>query len=131
MMIQTEPTPNPNALKFLPNVEVRGNKAPLFYKKDPKGNPLEESPLAYDLFKINGIQDVFFGNDFITVGKNDTVSWEDIKTSIVEQIQNYIGKPFVIEINTIPGLSEKSIIPKQLKVAGYNLKEVFSICLEN
>ena len=41
------------------------------------------------------------------------------------------GKPFVIEINTIPGLSEKSIIPKQLKVAGYNLKEVFSICLEN
>ena len=97
MMIQTELTPNPNALKFLPNVEVRGNKAPLFYKKDPKGNPLEESPLAYDLFKINGIQDVFFGNDFITVGKNDTVSWEDIKTSIIEQIQNYIGKPFVIE----------------------------------
>ena len=41
------------------------------------------------------------------------------------------GKPFVIEINTIPGLSEKSIIPKQLKAAGYNLKEVFSICLEN
>ena len=41
------------------------------------------------------------------------------------------SKPFVIEINTIPGLSEKSIIPKQLKAAGYNLKEVFSICLEN
>jgi D-alanine-D-alanine ligase len=41
------------------------------------------------------------------------------------------SKPFIIEINTIPGLSEKSIIPKQLKAAGYNLKEVFSICLEN
>ncbi|MBL6874120.1 MAG: ATP-grasp domain-containing protein [Flavobacteriales bacterium] len=41
------------------------------------------------------------------------------------------SKPFVIEINTIPGLSEKSIIPKQLEAAGYNLKEVFSICLEN
>jgi len=41
------------------------------------------------------------------------------------------NKPFVIEVNTIPGLSEKSIIPQQLKKAGYNLKEVFTICLEN
>ena len=40
-------------------------------------------------------------------------------------------KAFVIEINTIPGLSEKSIIPQQLKKAGYSLKEVFTICLEN
>tara|TARA_B100000965_G_C19542150_1_gene736069 strand:+ start:521 stop:1474 length:954 start_codon:yes stop_codon:yes gene_type:complete len=41
------------------------------------------------------------------------------------------GQPFVIEINTIPGLSEKSIMPQQLQKAGYNLKEVFTICLEN
>ena len=41
------------------------------------------------------------------------------------------GQPFVIEINTIPGLSEKSILPQQLQKAGYNLKEVFTICLEN
>ena len=40
-------------------------------------------------------------------------------------------QPFVIEINTIPGLSEKSILPQQLQKAGYNLKEVFTICLEN
>ena len=42
-----------------------------------------------------------------------------------------IGKPYIIEINTIPGLSEQSIIPKQIKQAGYSLKEVFTICLEN
>jgi len=41
------------------------------------------------------------------------------------------NKPYIIEINTIPGLSEESIIPKQLKEAGYNLKEIFTICLEN
>ena len=41
------------------------------------------------------------------------------------------NKPFVIEVNTIPGLSEKSIMPQQLKKAGYNLKEVFTFCLEN
>jgi len=96
-MIQTEPTPNPNALKFLPNREVRGSKAPLFYKKDPQGNPNEDSPLAYDLFKLNGIQDVFFGSDFITVGKDDTVEWEDIKSSIIQEIQSYADKSFVIE----------------------------------
>ena len=70
MIIQTEPTPNPNALKFLPNVEVRGNKSPLFYKKDPQGNPEADAPVAYALFKIDEIQDVFFGSDFITVGKS-------------------------------------------------------------
>ena len=41
------------------------------------------------------------------------------------------NQPYIIEINTIPGLSEKSIFPKQLEKAGYNLKEVFTICLEN
>ena len=59
MIIQTESTPNPNALKFLPNVEVRGNKAPLFYKKDPQSNPEADAPVAYALFKIDGIEDVF------------------------------------------------------------------------
>ena len=97
MMIQTEPTPNPNALKFLPNIEVRGNKGPLFYKKDPQGNPEADAPVAYALFKIDGIQDVFFGSDFITVGKDDTVEWQDIETDIIETIKYYSDGPFVVE----------------------------------
>ena len=40
-------------------------------------------------------------------------------------------KPYIIEINTIPGLSEKSIIPKQLKVANINLSDFFDLCLSN
>ena len=97
MMIQTEPTPNPNALKFLPNIEVRGNKGPLFYKKDPQGNPEADAPVAYALFKIDGIQDVFFGSDFITVGKDDTVEWQDIETDIIETIKYHSDGPFVVE----------------------------------
>jgi len=97
MMIQIELTPNPNALKFLPNVDVRGNKTPLFYKKDPEGNPSADAPVAYALFKINGIQDVFFGSDFITVGKDDTVEWEDIKSDITETIRYHSEGPFIVE----------------------------------
>ena len=97
MIIQTEPTPNPNALKFLPNVEVRGNKTPLFYKKDPQNNPEADAPVAYALFKIDGVQDVFFGSDFITVGKNDTVDWESIRSDIKETIIYHGDGPFVIE----------------------------------
>lgn len=97
MIIQTEPTPNPNALKFLPNVEVRGSKSPLFYKKDPQGNPSADAPVAYALFKIEGIQDVFFGSDFITVGKDDTVKCEDIKSDVIETIRYHNQGPFVIE----------------------------------
>ena len=97
MMIQTEPTPNPNALKFLPNVEVRGNKAPLFYKKDLQTNPSADAPVAYALFKIDGIQDVFFGSDFITVGKDDTVEWKTIETDVIETIRYHSEGPFVIE----------------------------------
>ena len=97
MIIQTEPTPNPNALKFLPNVEVRGNKAPLFCKKDPQNNPEADAPVAYALFKIEGVQDVFFGSDFITVGKDEAVEWESIKSDIIETIRYHSEGPFVIE----------------------------------
>ena len=82
-MIQTEPTPNPNALKFLPLREVRGIKGPLFYKKNSDKNPSEKSNIVNSLFAIKGVNDVFFGSDFITIGKDDSVQWEDIKEPIV------------------------------------------------
>ena len=53
--------------------------------------------MAYDLFKLDGVQDVFFGSDFITVGKNNTVEWNDIRTAVIQEIQKYADKPFVIE----------------------------------
>ena len=53
--------------------------------------------MAYALFKIDGIEDVFFGSDFITVGKNDTVDWESIKSDVTETIRYHSDGPFVIE----------------------------------
>ena len=97
MIIQTESTPNPNALKFLPNVEVRGNKAPLFYKKDPQSNPEADAPVAYALFKIDGIEDVFFGSDFITVGKNDTVDGVQIKIMLKKNIDYHTNEHFLFK----------------------------------
>jgi Fe-S cluster biogenesis protein NfuA len=96
-MIQTEPTPNPNALKFIPLREVRGSKPPLFYKKDSDKNPSEKSNIVNSLFGIKGINDVFFGSDFITIGKNDSVQWEDIKEPIVYLIEANRTLPFVEE----------------------------------
>ena len=97
MFIQTEQTPNPNALKFLPGREVMGSKPPKFYKKDPKGNPTEDSPLAYSLFTIEGIEDVFFGSDFITVGKSNDFDWDILKPSILNEISEHSENPYVVE----------------------------------
>ena len=75
------------------------------------------------------------------ITKEDTNYVNKITKEIYEKLQlrglcriDYIlknKKPYIIEINTIPGLSEKSIIPQQIKAAGYSLQEVFTICLEN
>ncbi len=119
-MIRTELTPNPNALKFLLNKEVRGNKGPLYYKKDPQNNPEADAPVAYALFKIDGVEDVFFGSDFITVSKNDATEWDKIKDDVMHTIEYHDVGPFVIEavkpacddINSDAGVSkvEKQIV---------------------
>jgi len=108
MSVVYEQTPNPNALKFVVSREVRGSKAPLFYKKDPVNNPKEDAPLAYSIFQFEGITDVFFGSDFITVGKNDTVDWGNIRSEIMEMIRDYDNSdhPFVIEDQPTPACED-------------------------
>ena len=96
-MIQQEPTPNPNAIKFMPLREVRGNKGPLFYKRDADNNPSADAPIVESLFRIKGVQDVFLGSDFITVGKDDTVEWDQIREPIVYLIEANSTLPFVKE----------------------------------
>ena len=99
MAVVYEQTPNPNSLKFVVSREVRGDKGPLYYKKDPKDNPKQEAPLAYQLFQFEGVVDVFFGSNFITVGKDDKADWGDIRTEVMDMIREYDDStnPFVIE----------------------------------
>lgn len=94
MFIQTEATPNPATLKFLPGRTVMGEGT--LEMRDPE--TAANSPLAERLFGISGISGVFFGNDFITVTKNDG-EWPHLKPAILGAIMEHFmsGAPILRE----------------------------------
>ncbi|XP_008302738.1 NFU1 iron-sulfur cluster scaffold homolog, mitochondrial [Stegastes partitus] len=86
LSIQTQDTPNPRSLKFLPGKPVLGSGTLDF----PSPNSAGSSSLARDLFEIEGVKSVFFGPDFITVTKTDEdVEWTDIKRNALEAIAKF------------------------------------------
>jgi len=91
MFIQTESTPNPATLKFLPGQAVLDAGTADFPSPDTAGN----SPLAGRIFAVNGVAAVFFGNDFVTVTKTDAVEWEHIKPAILGAVMEHYqsGQP--------------------------------------
>ena len=91
MFIQTESTPNPATLKFLPGQAVLGTGTADFPSRDAAGN----SPLAQRIFGVEGVAGVFFGTDFVTVTKTDAVAWEHIKPAILGAIMEHFqsGQP--------------------------------------
>ncbi len=80
MFIQTEATPNPNTLKFLPGSVVMERGVAEFLTPD---DAALRSPLAARLFEIEGVKAVFYGGDFISVTKSDNFDWSEIKTFIL------------------------------------------------
>ena len=94
MFVQTEITPNPNSLKFLPEKKVSNSGPYEILKKDGIKNDLVRNILS-----INGVESIFLGEDFISVNKNDTIDWEDIKHIIISLINDFYssGKQFVID----------------------------------
>jgi len=86
MFIQTEDTPNPNSIKFIPDgIIVIDNGTANFKNKEEA----LKSPLADELFKISGVGAVFFGHDFITITKDDAIEWGAIKTEILATIMDF------------------------------------------
>lgn len=85
MFIQTESTPNPATLKFLPGQTVLEMGTADF----PSAEGAAASPLATRIFAVNGVAGVFFGNDFVTVTKADAVEWDHIKPSILGAIMEH------------------------------------------
>ena len=85
MNIQTESTPNPSSLKFLPGKIVM-EKGTADFRNVEKA---KHSPLALNLFKIDGVEGVFFGSDFISITKGDGHEWQTLKPSISETIIEY------------------------------------------
>jgi Fe-S cluster biogenesis protein NfuA len=84
MFIQTEATPNPATLKFLPGRPVLGQGTLEFRA----GEEMQDSPLAQRLFDIEGITGVFFGSDFISVTKSDG-EWQHLKPAILGAIMEH------------------------------------------
>ena len=95
MFIQTEATPNPNVLKFLPGRDVLGEGTQEF--KDAEA--AVASPLAEALFALNGVERVFFGPDFLTVGKSADHDWSHLKAPILAAIMEHFtsGQPLLSE----------------------------------
>ena len=96
MFVQTEVTPNPNSLKFLPGKKV-SNSGP--YEITNKDNIQNE--LVRNILSINGIEGIFLGEDFISVNKNENVKWEEIKHIVISLINDFYadGREFVIDEN--------------------------------
>ncbi|CUK06200.1 NifU family protein [Shimia thalassica] len=91
MFIQTESTPNPATLKFLPGQTVLEAGTADF----PTSEGAEASPLASRIFAVNGIAGVFFGNDFVTVTKAENIEWDHVKPAILGAIMEHFqsGQP--------------------------------------
>ena len=92
MFIQTETTPNPATLKFLPGQEVMSHGTANF----ADSSAAERSPLATRIFGVEGVTGVFFGSDFVTVTKG-AVDWNDIKPAVLGAIMDHFtsGDPIV------------------------------------
>ena len=114
MFIQTESTPNPQTLKFLPGVEVLKDST-IFYTNSKSA---EVSPLATALFKIDGVTAVFLGSNFITVTRNADMDWAVMKPGLLNTIMEHFvaGRPVIAEPKKADASSEgDSDIVKQIK----------------
>ncbi|XP_064556101.1 NFU1 iron-sulfur cluster scaffold homolog, mitochondrial [Drosophila montana] len=96
MFIQTQDTPNPESLKFLPGVDVLGKGNTYDF---PSGSAAHCSPLAKLLFRVEGVRAVFFGGDFITISKEESGEWGLIKPEVFAVIMDFFasGLPIIHE----------------------------------
>ena len=96
MFIETEGTPNPATLKFLPGRDVMGTRTADF----ASAQAADRSPLASAIFALPGVSRVFLGGDFITVTKTDALAWQALKPQVLGAIMEHFvaGRP-VVEVD--------------------------------
>ena len=94
MFIQTEQTPNPSSLKFLPGQQVMATGTADFPNREAAAN----APLAERLFAIDGVVGVFLGSDFVTISKRDDTEWYLLKPTILGALMEHFasGQPAVL-----------------------------------
>ena len=96
MFIQTQITPNPNSLKFLPGRKVSNADTTEFLNKDDTDNILIRNILS-----IDGVESIFIGLDFVSINKNEKKDWEDIKHIVISLINEFYdqGNELIIDKN--------------------------------
>ena len=96
MFVQTQITPNPNSLKFIPNKKVSNSGSFEITNKDETNNDLVKNILS-----INGVTGIFLGEDFLSVNKKESTNWEDVKHIVISLINEFYsgGNEFVINKN--------------------------------
>ena len=94
MFVQTEITPNPNSLKFLPGKKVSNDIPIEIIDKNESNNELVRNILS-----INGVTGIFLSDDFLSVNKNSKIEWEDLKHIIISFINDYYsnGNEIIID----------------------------------
>ena len=104
MIIETEHTPNPDTLKFLPGKKV-SEVGPIEFLKNDKDIKVS---LANNILSLDGAVMVFFGKDFITVKKKKDINWEDLKHGIISEINDYYSKGHNVVVGKNLGLANIS-----------------------
>ena len=94
MFVQTEVTPNPNSLKFLPGKKVSNSGPYEITNKDETQNAL-----VRNLLSINGVEGIFLGEDFISITKKEIIKWDEIRNIVISFINDFYseGKEVVID----------------------------------
>ena len=111
MFVQTEITPNPNSLKFLPGKNVSNKGSFEITQKDQTNNELVKNLLA-----VNGVEGIFLGKDFISINKYDDTSWDEIKHIVISLINDFYssGKECVVENTLIENNENLKDIEKKI-----------------
>ena len=107
MFVQTEITPNPNSLKFLPSKTVSDHGSFEITKKEETNNEL-----IRNLLSINGVEGVFLGKDFISINKGDQSDWDEIKHIVISLINDFYSS------------GNECVIKKNIEQDKENLKEI-------
>jgi Fe-S cluster biogenesis protein NfuA len=120
MFIETEGTPNPATLKFLPGSDVMGTGTADF----ASSASAERSPLASAIFGLPGVARVFLGSDFITVTKTDETTWATLKPQVLGAIVEHFvaGRPMV-EGGNGDAASEEEVAPEDEEIVA-QIKEL-------
>jgi Fe-S cluster biogenesis protein NfuA len=118
MFIETEGTPNPATLKFLPGRDVMGSGTADF----ASAVAAERSPLASSLFLLPGVARVFFGSDFITVTKTTDITWQALKPQVLGAIMEHFvaGLPVIEGADDAP---DEDVSPEDAEIVA-QIKEL-------